>query len=201
MSHCGLTAPATAGTQPFLLQAYQAEPPGSTCVVHGSLTYQRPWLAVCFTVHGAVADLLLPPPVPSPERQDGLWESTCFEVFFAPMQSPKYWEINVSPAGHWNTYRFDGYRQGMHVEPLLQVVQSGSACQAGEIFTMDFRMDLTPLLREHALTPGILECNPCCILLDRRQRKSYWARQHQPPRPDFHQRANFWLRLLRREGD
>lgn len=201
MSHCGPTPMHTAGTQPFTLQAYQSEDVGSTFFVHGSLTYQAPWLAACFTVHGAVADLLLPQALQFPERQDGLWKHTCFEVFFAPMHGTRYWEINVSPGGNWNAYGFDDYRQGMHVEPSLQVVRIGSARQPGETFTIGFQMDMTPLLMGRALTPGVLECNPCCILLDRRQRQSYWAMQHRPPRPDFHHRSNFLLHLPLREGD
>src|SRR5688572_16223967 len=107
-----------AGTKHFTLQAFQPEPQGSNFVVQGSLTYQAPWLAVRFTVHGAVTDLVLPHELQSPERQDGLWEHTCFELFCARRHSVRYWEINVSPCGNWNTYRFDDYRQGMCAEPL-----------------------------------------------------------------------------------
>ena len=190
-----------AGTKHFTLQAYQSESQGSNFVVQGFLTYQAPWLAVRFTVHGAVTDLVLPHELQSPERQDGLWEHTCFELFCAPMHSVRYWEINVSPGGNWNTYRFDDYRQGMCVEPLLQVAQVSSAYQSGDTFTIGFQMDMTRLRLGHAWTQGILECSPCCILLDRTPRKSYWALHHRPPRPDFHCRSNFTLGLPLIEGD
>lgn len=200
MSPCGPTPIHAAGTKHFTLQAYQSEPPGSIFVVQGSLTYQTPWLAVRFTVHGAVVDLVLPHELQSPERQDGLWEHTCFELFFAPMHSARYWEINVSPGGNWNAYSFDDYRQGMHVEPILQVARISSTLQPGDTFTIGFQMDMSRLLIMHALTQGVLECSPCCILVDRTQRKSYWAMHHRPPRPDFHRRSNFTLRLPLIEG-
>jgi hypothetical protein len=57
-------------------------------------------------------ELPLPAPAP-PRRLHDLWELTCFECFLASPARPGYWEFNLSPAGHWNVYRFDGYRSGM----------------------------------------------------------------------------------------
>ena len=58
-------------------------------------------------------------PADMPARRDRLWEETCFEFFLAVKNSPRYWEFNLSPAGHWNVYRFADYRQGMQEEPAF----------------------------------------------------------------------------------
>jgi len=43
-------------------------------------------------------------------------EETCLEFSLGVKNSPQYWEFNLSPAGHWNIYRFEDYRQGMQEE-------------------------------------------------------------------------------------
>jgi len=182
-------------TKDFTLLVYQPDTRASRFSVQGSMAYHPPWLSVHFAVHGPVDDLMVPRVKQSPERQHQLWEHTCFEVFFAPVARPQYWEINVSPGGNWNTYRFDHYRRGMHVEPLLHVAQIESHVDPGDTLSMHFQMDVSRLVSAHTLDQDDLECSPCCILVDRAQHKSYWAMDHQPPRPDFHRRASFALRL------
>jgi hypothetical protein len=179
----------------FVLLVYQRDACSVRFSVHGSMAYQPPWLSVHFAVHGPVDDLMIPYTKQSPERQHHLWEHMCFEVFFAPVARAQYWEINVSPSGNWNTYRFDHYRQGMHVEPLLHVSQIASHVHPGDALTLHFQMDVSRLVRAHTLDQYDLECSPCCILVDRAQHKSYWAMDHQLPRPDFHRRASFVLLL------
>lgn len=45
------------------------------------------------------------------ERADGLWQSTCFEAFWAKPGEAKYFELNLSSnSPRWNLYSFDSYR-------------------------------------------------------------------------------------------
>ena len=67
-------------------------------------------------LRGKLAELVIPGPAARPARRHGLWEETCFEFFLGVKDAPGYWEFNLSPAGHWNVYRFAGYRQGMAEE-------------------------------------------------------------------------------------
>lgn len=53
----------------------------------------------------------IPPPAP-PVRTDGLWQTTCFELFVRGA-GDAYVEWNLAPSGAWAAYGFDGYRQGM----------------------------------------------------------------------------------------
>ncbi|NWN33423.1 hypothetical protein GY663_30040, partial [Klebsiella michiganensis] len=55
---------------------------------------------------------LLPAPA-APERTDGLWRRTCFELFIRPEGGEGYFEFNFSPSTQWAAYRFHGYREGM----------------------------------------------------------------------------------------
>jgi len=52
------------------------------------------------------------------QREDRLWEKTCFE-FFIKMgtgRSAAYWEFNLSPNGGWNVFSLPGYRQKLKEE-------------------------------------------------------------------------------------
>jgi len=58
-------------------------------------------------------DRLALPPRRDPVRADGLWQTTCFELFLRPARQPAYYEFNFSPSGEWAAYGFDGARTGM----------------------------------------------------------------------------------------
>lgn len=51
------------------------------------------------------------------QRQDFLWEQTCFELFVGIKDQDCYREINLSPQLHWNCYAFDDYRQPRQLPP------------------------------------------------------------------------------------
>lgn len=46
----------------------------------------------------------------TPIRADELWLDNCLECFFSLDDSTSYTELNVSPDGRFNLYRFDSYR-------------------------------------------------------------------------------------------
>ena len=58
----------------------------------------------------------LPAPSPNPARRLQLWRHTCFELLWGPLHHPNYWELNASPAGHWNILALADYRRGMTEE-------------------------------------------------------------------------------------
>ena len=69
--------------------------------------------AVDFMVAAPPRALALAAPVVEPVRTDGLWKSTCFEVFLLDPSKGAYLEFNFAPSGQWAAYQFDGYRSGM----------------------------------------------------------------------------------------
>ena len=64
-----------------------------------------------FTLCTDRSALRIPPPAP-PVRTDGLWQTTCFELFLRGA-GDAYVEWNLAPSGAWAAYAFDGYRQAM----------------------------------------------------------------------------------------
>src|SRR5262245_47150312 len=75
-------------------------------------------------------------------RCDRLWESTCFEAFLARAGSPEYWEVNLSPSGDWNVYRFDSERTGMRPELRVAAPSIATSGEAGGRITVTATLDL-----------------------------------------------------------
>jgi hypothetical protein len=144
------------------------------------------FLHVFYQVMGDVASIAWPtPPVATPpERRLGLWEMTCFEFFLAVPGRSDYWEVNLSPAGHWNVFRLDGYRSGLREEEaigLLPVMVDGSG------FSWETILDLSLL--------GIEDCeidlSVTAVIAETSDRISYWALCHAGNEADFHLRDSF----------
>ncbi len=75
-------------------------------------------LKLVYALSGDLSRLHVPLPCP-PERRDGLWKRTCFEVFVAQPGHAPYREFNFSPAGHWQAFTFSSYRQGSLLETAV----------------------------------------------------------------------------------
>ena len=123
---------------------------------------------------------------PRGQRRDDLWEHTCFEAFLGLPDDPRYWELNVSPSGDWNLYRFSDYRQreadqslGSAPEVTLQPLGRGLRCTVEFDPCGFWPCSLVPaigltMVVEH--TPGDL---------------SFWALSHPGEQADFHDRRSF----------
>lgn len=135
-----------------------------------------------FNVEGT-ADLILPE-WKSSARRDGLWQTTCFEMFLKLPDEPAYWEFNFSPSTEWAIYAFDEYRGGMRemeavVEPHIEFEATG------QHFQLEADVDL-------AGTPqGQLIAGFSAVIEEKGGRKSYWALAHPPGKPDFHHPSCF----------
>lgn len=130
-------------------------------------------------------------PSQSPQRLDNLWETTCFECFLALIDSSSYWEINLSPAGHWNIYRFEDYRQGMQSETAWSALPFTMSI-GGQGLKLDLVLDLGALWgTEPSFQLGIT-----AVIADPAQNLSYWALSHPGQVPDFHRRESFLLNFF-----
>jgi len=101
--------------QSFSLRPFAANPLLAV-EISGAIARRGQTLTIAYDLRGPLAALALPSPAVLPARRHRLWEETCFEFFLAPQGAPRYWEFNLSPAGHWNVYRFAAYRQEMAEE-------------------------------------------------------------------------------------
>jgi hypothetical protein len=152
----------------------------------GSIARSGSYLALSYRLSGSLAEVIMAPSVEHPQRQDNLWQETCFEWFLGIPHADRYWEFNLSPAGHWNVYHFDRYRDGMQPEAavsgLPMQVQQQSDCVLVRV-----EADLTAIgLGEQELEVGIT-----AVIRQRGDELSYWALTHPGPEADFHRRDSF----------
>lgn len=118
-------------------------------------------------------------------RTDGLWRSTCFEVF-ALLRDGRYAEFNISPSGQWAAYGFSGYREGMaDLEGPVQVLR---AERTGDAFELDAIINWTDW-------PRIGRIGLSAVIEDIDGNLSYWALAHPSDKPDFHHPESFALAL------
>lgn len=109
------------------------------------------------------------------DRADELWCSTCFEIFIGRQSSQEYIEVNVSPSGAWNSYRFSSYRTGMQQSeyPVLRAVTS----EPGAWLKAELQLS-------RALVADTL-ISPTVVLEDASGALLYYAVNNADP-PDFH---------------
>lgn len=153
-------------------------------------------LTVTYRLTGPLQGLDIEPVADRPLRKDHLWQETCFECFVSAAHTVKYWEINLSPARHWNIYRFDDYRRGMQKERAFSrlVVSTDSITDKLELSS---RLALAPIgLTRHPIVLAI-----SAVLKRNNGELTYWALNHYGPQPDFHRREGFALTLAKEEQD
>ena len=120
----------------------------------------------------------------TPARTDGLWKTTCCELFLAPVGSDAYVEFNYSPSTQWAAYRFDAYRAGgrdlaLAVDPHVERGDEASG------YLVEVDQDLSDI------SSGALDMGLTAVIEEIDGTKSYWALAHTPGPPDFHNRACF----------
>ena len=160
-------------------------PPGSVDRVMVNLpgsASREVWLEYSVSPTGR----LVLPAEKAPVRTDGLWNSTCFELFVQPVGSDLYFEFNFSPSFQWAAYQFSSYRSGMTElpshDPDIWITL------AGEHFFL--AVEAMP-----GLPPTALKIGLSAVIEETDGTKSYWALNHPPGAPDFHHPDCFVLEL------
>jgi hypothetical protein len=158
--------------------------------VEGSISRQSTALSIRFSLRGRLEEFAISTPADKPARTMRLWEETCFEFFLAPMNSIGYWEFNLSPAGHWNVYRFLDYRKGMTEEKIFTSLP----------FRVEERPDSLSIILEFDTAEIISQDQPIAVSINTVLKrtdgeKTFWALTHTGSRPDFHRRDSFILML------
>ncbi len=149
-------------------------------------------LQMKYTLHGLIEEIHFPEAT-QPERTDGLWQSTCFELFCGRDNDGSYVEFNFAPSGQWAAYAFIGYRAGM-TELACQPPQIN--CTAGKgIFEMTVTLALPESLRAVDVMAGL-----SAVIADKHGRTAYWALAHPPGKADFHHKDCFALQLEARSA-
>lgn len=115
-------------------------------------------------------------------RQDGLWQTSCFEVFVET--SDGYREYNLSPSSEWASYRFDAYREGMKV--AREGVVSKGVRFEGLGAILEAQLELPDGARRLGFS-AVVETTDGSF--------RYWALAHPSAKPDFHHPDSFLLEL------
>jgi hypothetical protein len=174
----------------FLLKPFPGEGNPAGLTIGGSIGRRANTLSVLCEVRGNVSKVLIPAAADAPRRRDRLWEETCLELFLGTEDSGEYWEFNLSPAGHWNVYRFTSYRKGMMEEPAVASLPFDLRRDSGTlILTAEFNVG-------KIVSPGKdLAATVAAVIGTTDGGKSHWAPVHPASRPDFHRRDGFALNL------
>lgn len=138
------------------------------------------WLRLRWRIEGA--RLLVAPPFAGKGRADGLWETTCFEIFV--VQGLGYCELNLSPSERWAAYDFAGYREGM----VQRAMPRDPVCtlrRGGGMAIFDAEIPLAGLPHRP------WRFGMSAVIEEEGGHKSYWALAHPEGRPDFHHAACF----------
>jgi hypothetical protein len=163
---------------------HPATPPHAVTQVQCEVRRDGAGLALTYRITAAPRALVVPPPA-APARTDGLWRTTCAELFVAGIDGG-YIEFNFAPSGQWAAYRFTGRRDGMapldlNAPPSIRARGEGDALIVAvslpEIEASAGRLGITAVIEEVDGTT------------------SYWALRHGGGAPDFHDPDCFVLQL------
>ncbi|MEO0925872.1 MAG: DOMON-like domain-containing protein [Cyanobacteria bacterium J06643_13] len=173
--------------KPFTLHPFSGDDAPSVSVL-GKIERCDNRLQIEYNLKGQ--ELVIVPQAAPPVRQFDLWEHTCCEFFLGILNSSKYWEFNLSPAGHWNVFRFDNYRQNIAEEMAFERLPF-KVSKLGEVLQLRLQLDLDKIMTaEQSLNVGITT-----VIEDRAGKLSYWALSHPGTEPDFHRRDSFAIAL------
>ncbi|AFY41165.1 DOMON-like domain-containing protein [Nostoc sp. PCC 7107] len=176
--------------QKFSLQPFKSGNLLPNVQITGNIARNDHQLTITYNLRGDLTEIIIASPSDTPTRKDELWQDTCFEFFVGLKDSQRYWEFNLSPAGHWNLYRFAGYRQGMQVETAFTFLPFSVEHQA-EILTLNLDVDLAKIVpSEQAIDVAITT-----VVKQKNHQVSYWALAHTGAEADFHLRDSFFIRL------
>ena len=172
-------------THPLI--AHPDHPPlGVTSIEARIIGADASWLRVRWRIEGAQA--LLVPPFAGKGRADGLWQTTCFELFLKPRGVDAYLELNLSPSERWNAYDFESYRDGMTERPFPRVPEC--TMRQGSTFAI-----FDAALPLGGLPQGDCAVGLCAVIEEAGGALSYWALAHPEGKPDFHAPACFAVAL------
>ena len=167
----------------FELSHHPAHPPLRVSAVAARIIgFDANWLTIRWKIDGAAA--LVVPPFAGKARADGLWQTTCFELFVQGADAPAYAEFNFSPSERWAAYSFADIRAGM-IERAVAPQPTCTPRRGQDVLIFD------AVLASSALPPLPARYGLTAVIEEEGGHKSYWAMAHGRDRPDFHDPACF----------
>lgn len=177
---------------PLVQHPFENTSPPTGIALRADITRHDVLLTLRWRLDAPAGAFVIPARSPAQARRDRLWESTCFEAFLAPAARPDYWEINLSPSGDWNVYRFDCERTGMRPELRVAAPSIATSMEASGRVNVTAALDLASIAE---LASGPLDVAVTAVLQATDGTRSYWSVRHTRAQPDFHARDGFVVRL------
>ncbi|EIZ77510.1 hypothetical protein WSK_3889 [Novosphingobium sp. Rr 2-17] len=168
------------------LTPHPAFPPAQVRSIQAKIIgFDGNWLRARWNILGVGA--LVVPPFAGRGRADGLWQTTCFELFIQPDDgAPAYVEINLSPSERWNIYDFAGRREGM-AERAMPREPDCTLRLGSDMAIFDAAIPVA------GLPSAPWRCGFNAVIEEQGGAKSYWGLEHHGAEPDFHDPACFTL--------
>jgi len=161
----------------------------SAIAITGEIQHQDNQLTIKYQLIGT-SNIIVPHKADLPLREFDLWEHTCCEFFLGLKGDSKYWEFNLSPAGHWNVFRFLEYRQNIAEETAFDTLPF-QVMQQNDYVQVSLNIDLSKIIKpEQSIEVGVT-----AVVEDRQNQLSYWALNHPGKEADFHLRDSFTIAL------
>ncbi|MFN6477792.1 DOMON-like domain-containing protein [Nostoc sp. DedQUE07] len=176
--------------QTFSLQSFPCTESFPHLKITGNISRNVNQLTISYNLGGDLKKIAIAPTSNAPSRKHKLWEDTCFEFFLGIKDSARYWEFNLSPAGHWNVYRFDGYRQGMQEETAFEKLPFSVQNQVDSL-ALALDIDLDKIVSANQA----IEISITTVIKHRDGEVTYWALTHRGAEADFHLRDSFIVEL------
>jgi len=176
--------------QTFSLQPFPSTQSLPNLKIAGNISRNGNQFAIHYMLEGDLKEIAIAFPSNTPSRKHELWKETCFEFFLGIKNSQQYWEFNLSPSGHWNVYRLDGYRQGMQKETAFENLPINIQNQADSL-TLALKVDLDKIIS----VEQEIEVAITTVIKDRDGKVTYWALTHRGTEADFHLRDSFIIKL------
>lgn len=146
-----------------------------------------------FSVRGPLQNIVIPKPSKTPTRIEGLYRTTCFEVF-AANEKGEYLEWNFSPSGDWCVFSFQSYRARC---PDKAGPESFSnlhfkASEKEMTLSVDLKLDA---IKEALKSKGSLKIGCTAVIEFLDKKLEYYALKHPSEKPDFHDAKGFLIEL------
>jgi len=169
--------------QTHLLAAHPDHPPVAVFQIEAKVIGRDAnWLRMRWRIEGA--QQLVVPVFAGKGRADGLWQTTCFELFLKPQGGDSYVELNLSPSERWNAYDFAAYRWDMAERPFPR--EPECTMRQGSSFAI-----FDAAVPVGGLPQGDSAMGLSAVIEEQGGAKSYWALAHPEGNPDFHAPACF----------
>lgn len=139
-------------------------------------------LALQYELKGPIKKILFDQSASAGSFVNGLWQSTCFELFMAYKET--YIEWNISPTGAYACYLFSGSRH--QVGEMHNAGPQDFKCVVGKSIIVSFRLKLPSWL----ITNSPIEYQIGGVVKTE-QDIAYFAIAHSNNTPDFHNRTSF----------